>query len=148
MQKQNYLDISDPREDVAVTIRDKWHRMNTERLAWLNRGLEARSYVTAADTAHTEVGTLGWKNKTTIPKLTQIIDGLQSFYQSAIMPADDWFIWEGMDIESQEKANLVEQYMRTKLRMSGFEDELEKILDKLIQDVKIYRTQPNYYSAY
>jgi hypothetical protein len=135
-QKQNYLEVTDPREDVAKVVRDKWFRMNTERLAWLNRGLEARSYVTGADTSATEVGTLQWKNRTTIPKLTQIVDGLQSFYMAALMPSDDWFVWEGRDIESQEKANLIEEYMRTKLRMSRFRSELEKI----IRDWLIYGT--------
>ena len=102
----------------------------------MSRGQDARAYVTAPDTGSTEVGQLEWKNRTTIPKLTQITDGLQAYYMAALMPSDDWFIWEGRDADSQEKANLIEEYMRTKVRMSNFRSELEKI----VHDWIIYGT--------
>lgn len=127
-RRSKQLQVTDPREDVARLVWDQWFRYNQDRINWLNRGLEARKYVTASDTSATEVGSLPWKNKTTIPKLTQIVDGLESYYMAALMPADDWFVWEGRDAESQVKADLIEEYMRTKIRMSGFRTELKKIL--------------------
>ncbi len=122
------LEIVSPREDKAVVVTDAWNRLNFERTDWLNRAMEVRSFVTAHSTADTEVGTLPWKNKTTIPKLTQISDNLRSFYMAALMPSDDWFRWEGIDAESHEKAELIEAYMQTKVRMGGFRAELEKIV--------------------
>jgi hypothetical protein len=126
----------DPRDDIAKIIYQKWHSLNDDRRDWLSRGLEARKYVTASDTNATEVGSLPWKNKTTIPKLTQIVDGLEAYYMAALMPADDWFVWEGRDALSQVKANMIEEYMRTKIRMSGFRNELKKI----VRDWVIYGT--------
>ncbi len=122
------LEIESPREDIAVVITDAWTRLNNERSAWLSQTLETRRYLTAKSTADTEVSLNNWKNKTTIPKLTQIADNLQSFYMAALMPSDDWMRWEGYDAESHKKANVIEQYMQTKIRMGKFRSELEKVV--------------------
>ena len=122
------IEMQDPIEDVASTIAGLWVSLNNQRQGWLQRVSEVRDYVTSPTTAFTEVGsTLPWKNKTTIPILTQIADNLQSYYMAALMPSDDWFRWEGRDVESQAKANLIEEYMRTKVNMSGFRAELEQL---------------------
>lgn len=130
----NGKEYQDPRDSLAKVIAGAWTDLNSERQGFLQRGLEARRYLTATSTAHTEVGTLPWKNKTTIPKLTQISDNLKSFYMAALLPTDDWFIWEGCDYESQEKADKIEAYMRTKLRMGGF----RKALEQLVSDWLVY----------
>lgn len=126
------LEITDPREEIAVVVNDAWSRLNFERTSWLSKSLEARRYVTATSTGDTEVGQLPWKNKTTIPKLTQIYENLRSYYMAALMPSDDWFRWEGVDEDSHRKANLIERYMQTKLRMGGFRKELDKIISDLV----------------
>lgn len=125
----------DPRNTVAAVIADMWVSLNNQRAAWLERVSETRAYVTAPTTAGTEVGdSLPWKNKTAIPILTQIADNLQSFYMAALMPTEEWFRFEGRDAESQLKANLVEEYLGSKLRLGGFRKELEK----LVRDWIIY----------
>lgn len=123
------IEIQDPRDDIAKTVIDVWTDLTHERTKWLQKGMEARRYVTATSTNDTEVGTLPWRNKTTIPKLTQIKDNLASFYMAATMPSDDWFRFEGSDAESHSKANIIERYMETKLRMGKFRQALEKIVD-------------------
>ena len=128
------IEISDPRQDKAVIIDNLWQKLAFERKEWLDKGLEARRYLTATSTQDTEVGQLPWKNKTTIPKLTQIADNLQSFYMAALMPTDDWFRWEGADKKSHEKANLIEEYMRTKTRLGGF----RKALEQIVKDWVVY----------
>ncbi len=116
-------------DEVATTISTMWQSLNNQRTGWLDRVTEVRDYVTSPSTTFTEVGTsLPWKNKTVIPILTQIADALQSYYMAALMPTDDWFRWEGRDIASQQKANLIEEYMRTKINMSGFRQEMNKIV--------------------
>ena len=122
------IEVVDPRQDKAKVIDDLWQRLSFERMEWLSKGLEARRYLTARSTQDTEVGSLPWKNKTTIPKLTQIADNLQSFYMAALMPSDDFFRFEGNDAESHQKANLIEAYMSTKIRMGGFRKALEQIV--------------------
>lgn len=122
------LNQDDPRDTVVQIICRAWQHLNFQREAYLEKSADARRYLTADTTADTAVGNLPWKNKTTIPKLTQIADNLQSFYMAALMPDDDWFRWEGANRESHKKANLIEQYMRTKLKQGGFRKELEKIV--------------------
>ena len=124
----NELVIPDPRDDKARYVSNAWVSFNNARLQWLADTNDTRSYVSAKSTADTEVGQLPWKNKTTIPKLTQISDNLQSYYMAALMPNEDWFRWEGRDEESHVKANIIELYMQTKLRMSNFRQELEKMV--------------------
>ena len=128
------LELLDPRDDIAKVVSDMWTNLNIDRNSWLLRGLEARRYITATSTAQTEVGSLGWKNKTTIPKLTQIADNLQSYYMAALMPSDDWFRFEGSDKESIQKANLIEAYMGNKIKSSGF----RKAMEQLCRDWVIY----------
>ena len=123
------LEVRNPVEGVAGTIAGVWSDLNNQRDTWLKRVSEVRDYVTSPSTSFTEVGSkLPWKNKTVIPVLTQIADNLQSYYMAALMPTDDWFRWEGRDIESQEKAELIEEYMGTKINMSGFRDQLTEIV--------------------
>lgn len=128
MERSSHLEVVDPRENIAKLVYERWLRYNYDRRPWLERGLEARRYLTAADTNATEVGSLPWKNKTTIPKLTQIADGLQSYYMAAFFPADDWFIWESLTPSYDPTADLIEKYMRVKLQLSGFQNEMEKIV--------------------
>ena len=128
------LETDNPRDHKASTISDMWISLNNQRTGWLERVTNVRAYVTAPNTVFTEAGRLPWKNKTTIPILTQIADNLQSYYMAALMPTEDWFRFEGRTVKDQEKANLVEQYMGTKLKMSGFRNELEQ----LVRDWIIY----------
>ena len=128
------IEVQDPRDDTSKVVMEAWSTLTFERTQWLQKGLEARRYVTATSTNDTEVGGRPWANKTTIPKLTQIKDNLSSYYMAALMPADDWFRFEGMDVESHQKANIIEQYMATKLRMGGF----RKALEQLVSDWVLY----------
>ena len=129
------IEVTDPRDNIAATVSEMWVSLNNQRQRWLQRVTDTRRYVTSPTTAFTEVGSsLPWKNKTVIPVLTQLADNLQSYYMAALMPTDDWFRFEGRSTQDQEKANLIEEYMSTKLKMSSFRVELEK----MIRDWVIY----------
>jgi len=123
------LEVVDPRDDIAKIVIGAWDSLSQGRTQWLQKGLEARRYVTATSTNDTEVGGLPWKNKTTIPKLTQIRDNLTSYYMAALMPTDDFMRFEGADEESHLKAEMIERYMQTKIRMGGFRRSLEQIVN-------------------
>jgi hypothetical protein len=122
--KSIVIDVA--RDSVANVITSRWSEWNQWRQNWLERGAEARRYVTSPDTSHTEVGRLPWRNKTVIPKLLQINDNLNAYYMAALMPNDEWMVFEGADEESRQKQDYVERYMRIKLEASGFAQELER----------------------
>lgn len=116
----------------AGYIVDLWQQLSFERNAWLSRTRELRKYINAPDTSYTEVGKLEWKNRTVIPKLTQIYDNLVASYKQALMPNDDWLSFQGASLEDAKKESYIEQYIKYKLEQSGFETELRRILSDYI----------------
>jgi len=79
---------------------------------------ELRNYLFATDTSTTSNSSLPWKNKTTLPKLTQIRDNLHANYMDALFPNDNWLKWEGFsrDDVTMKKRKAIEAYMKNKCR--------------------------------
>ena len=73
-----------------------WIQRNPKEAEWR----ELRNYLFATDTTSTSNSALPWKNKTTLPKLTQIRDNLHANYMDALFPNEDWMKWEGSTMES------------------------------------------------
>jgi len=103
-----------------------WIQRSTKEGEWR----ELRNYLFATDTTKTTNSKLPWKNKTTIPKLTQIRDNLHANYLDALFPNDDWLRWEGYSMESANKGKrkAIEAYMTNKLRESGFRETISKLV--------------------
>ncbi len=115
---------SDNADDAAKEIGGLWDLWNQKREPWLNEILEAQNYIFATDTTTTSTDQLGWKNKTTIPKLCQIRDNLHANYISALFPNDNWVRWEGDTLadETLGKKNAIESYIKTKAKQSNLRD--------------------------
>jgi hypothetical protein len=117
-------------DSLAAQIAQLWDNLNMNRRTWLDQKLELRNYLFATDTTTTTNKSLPWKNKTTLPKLTQIRDNLHANYSSALFPNDDWLKWEGhsQDAVVQGKAKAIEAYMKNKTREGGFREEINSLL--------------------
>ncbi len=91
---------------------------------------ELRNYRFATDTTKTTNSKLPWKNKTTLPKLTQIRDNLHANYMDALFPNDNWMKWEGYNLEdsTQKKRRAIESYLKTKIRESNFRETVSQLL--------------------
>lgn len=91
---------------------------------------ELRNYLFATDTTKTTNSKLPWKNKTTLPKLTQIRDNLHANYMDALFPNDDWLKWEGFNLDdsTQKKRVAIESYIKTKIRESNFRETVSQAL--------------------
>lgn len=91
---------------------------------------ELRNYLFATDTTKTTNSKLPWKNKTTLPKLTQIRDNLHANYMDALFPNDNWMKWEGYNLEdsTQKKRKAIESYLKTKIRESGFRETVSQLV--------------------
>ena len=105
-----------------------WIQRNPKEAEWR----ELRNYLFATDTTSTSNSALPWKNKTTLPKLTQIRDNLHANYMDALFPNEDWMKWEGSTMESStmKKRRAIEAYMKTKLKEGGFRE----IISDLVAD--------------
>jgi len=130
------------RDDMAVAIvrnHDEWkERQQSHR----EIKKELRNYVFATDTTTTSNKTLPWKNSTTRPKLCQIRDNLLANYEAALFPHDDWLIWEGdtQEAVTKDKRELIQAYMRTKLRQQNFSTMSRHFLQDFVDEGNVYAT--------
>ena len=113
-------------EDIS-NKHDLWHRKREPKEAEWS---ELNAYVFAIDTTTTTNSQLPWKNKTTLPKLAQIRDNLHANYMSALFPNDDWMIWEGHSKDGvlATKRQAIQDYMKNKTRLSGFQKTVSRLL--------------------
>lgn len=115
---------------VARELSSLYSRWKLQRMEKEEEWRELRNYLFATDTTKTTNSKLPWKNKTTIPKLTQIRDNLHANYMDALFPNDDWLRWEGYtkDDVTLEKRKSIEAYMKNKCRESGFRETISACL--------------------
>lgn len=117
-------------DDLAKQLSHLYDRWWVQRSEKEKEWRELRNYLFATDTTKTTNSKLPWKNKTTLPKLTQIRDNLHANYMDALFPNDDWLRWEGYSPDSitQEKRKAIETYMKNKLREGGFRETVSQLV--------------------
>jgi hypothetical protein len=117
-------------DQLAEEINNLYMKWRSDRRVWEREKLELRNYLFATDTTTTTNATLPWKNKTTVPKLTQLRDNLHANYMAALFPSDDWFDWVAADKDSasKTKAETIKSYMKTKLAQTNFVEEVSKLV--------------------
>lgn len=101
---------------------------------------ELRAYLYATDTKTTTSALTPWKNTTTLPKLTQIMDNLHANYMAGLFPNSEWLIWEAdnQKAATSEKRDAVQAYTRTKIRNSGFRETNSQLLLDFIQTGNVF----------
>ena len=117
---------------IASWVVNRYVEWRGVQMTWLDESKELRDYLFQTDTTQTTNAQLPWKNKTSVPKLTQLRDNLHANYMAALFPNDSWFRWEGGNEEAakRESAIKIEAYMKQKIRESGF----EKVVSKSVYD--------------
>lgn len=117
-------------ESLATELCGLYERWRIQKIEKEDEWKELRNYLFATDTTTTTNSTLPWRNRTTIPKLTQIRDNLHANYMDALFPNDDWLIWEGdseADVE-KDKRRAIETYIKNKARLSEFREVISQCL--------------------
>lgn len=117
-------------DQLGTEIANNWVSWNSLRGPWLDETKEIRQYVFATDTTKTTNSKLPWKNKTTVPKLCQIRDNLNSNYIAALFPKRKWWKWtaDEKDSDTAEKRKTIEGYMTGPINQPGFKEEFEKLV--------------------
>jgi hypothetical protein len=112
--------------NLAALYNQWWIQRQNKEAEWR----ELRNYLFATDTSTTTNSTLPWKNKTTLPKLTQIRDNLHANYMDALFPNDNWMKWEGATLEDTyvNKRKAIEAYLKTKTKESGFKETISQLI--------------------
>lgn len=118
------------KDHLACRIADFYIQWETFRRPKIQQWRELRDYIFATDTTTTTNKKLPWKNKTTLPKLTQIRDNLVANYKASLFPRRNWVYWEGDTSEDQnvDKVRAIENYMRYILGRPEFKKEMEKVI--------------------
>jgi len=116
----------------SAWVANLWETYDNQRSKRKEEWLESRKFTFATDTSTTSVGSLPWKNSTTIPKLCQIRDNLFCNYKSALFPNDNWAKWQArtMDDATKKKRDVIETYMSNKTSTPEF----DQVLDQLLYD--------------
>jgi hypothetical protein len=126
------LDISEmlSQDTMATRIAEMYVDWEGSRTPWRDEITETRRYLFATDTTTTTNSKLPWKNKTTIPKLTQIRDNLIANYMATLFPKRNWQTWEGASEEdsSKEKREAIEGYMEWVTNQTAFKKEVQKMV--------------------
>src|SRR4030066_54744 len=119
---------------LAAQISNMWTTWDTLRANWITQRRKLRNYIVATDTTTTTNSKLPWKNKTTLPKLTQIRDNLSANYLSALFPNENWLTWDGQDEVSvtKKKRDAIQAYMRTKLHSIRFKSIMALLIDDFV----------------
>lgn len=127
-------DIVQP-DQLAIKITETWMAWDSARQLKKQDWEEIRRYVYATDTSHTSNSSLPWKNKTTVPKLCQIMDNLYSNYTATLFPQRKWLVWEAneMNSNSQAKRDAITNYSYWMIAQPSFKHEMDKIILDYIQ---------------
>lgn len=115
---------------LATRLTERWIAWDSLRANWKVDKEEIRRYVYATDTSQTTNSNNPWKNRTTIPKLTQIRDNLYSNYTATLFPKRKWLIWEANERDSAQvaKADAICNYMSWCIEQPNFKHEIDKII--------------------
>lgn len=109
-------------DEFAARVGHMWHDYNVQRSNALLMSEEVRNYVYATDINTTSASILPHKNRTHLPKLTEISDNLQSQYWEATLGTQKWFKFEGTQDVDREKNRLIEDWVRTKFEQQRFRE--------------------------
>jgi len=123
-------DITGEPKRLASVIATQHQNYKSARSGWEAEQKELRNFLFATDTTKTTNSSLPWKNKTTLPKLTQIRDNLHANYMAALFPHEDWLEWTAVDADaaSKDKSKTIKAYMKNKLEQSKFRSEVSKLV--------------------
>lgn len=120
---------------LACEISKTWTEWDTGRQVWKDAVEEITRYLYATDTTQTTNAQLPWKNKTTVPKMTQIMDNLYANYTATLFPQRRWLIWEANEknADSVMKRDSIVNYMAWVVSQPSFKSNVYKALHDYIQ---------------
>lgn len=117
-------------DSLSSFVVNRYQTWRNTRQQWTEDMKELRNYIFQTDTSQTANNQLPWKNKTSVPKITQIRDNLHANYMAALFPNDEWFKWRAgtQAAASRDVAKKIEAYMRQKIRESNFKQVISECL--------------------
>lgn len=122
-------------KEVATKIGEMYRCFNIQRQEALLLGQEVRNYIFATSIDTTSSDNMESKNRTHVPKLTELSDTLQSNYWASIFGEKLFFVFDGEGEEDKFKAKKIEAWIRVKLESKKFRQTVGRAL---VADYVIY----------
>ena len=116
--KLTTTDLGKP-DEVACKVVEMWTRYNDQRRLALTTNEETRKFMFATDIDSTSATILPHKNRTHLPKITEISDSLQGEYHTAALGTPDFFRYLA-PADELDKAQKIEKWVRQKLEDRKF----------------------------
>lgn len=122
-------------DNLGCEIARMYQTWETFRNAKKEEWKELDKFLYATDTTTTSNAVLPWKNTTTTPKLTQIMDNLYANYMASMFPKRRWMDWEGADAanDTADKKKAIKAYMQYVIDYPGFKDTISALVLDYIQ---------------
>ena len=105
---------------MANEISDLWDRFKRARSSWESEMIEIRNYKYATSTRTTELNQAGFKNSTTVPKLSQIAMNLQANYNAHLFSNPNWAQFEAFSQDSASK--------ESKKNLEAYQDKMNMVM--------------------
>lgn len=129
-------------DQLATSIANRFITWDGSRHQVVSDWKEQYKYIYAKDTTKTANSSLPWKNKTTIPKLTQIRDNLAANYMAGIFPKRKFLKWisEREDDQTRDKTKAILSYSMYMIDYPGFKDTVTRLLYDYIDHGNVFAT--------
>lgn len=125
------------KDKLGCQIAIQWSEWHSFRQPWMAEVAEVRQYIYATSTRHTANHQAGWRNSTTIPKLTQIRDNLLANYNATLFPTSKpkFVKWQGATQEDsvKQKAQSIEAFVNYLMQQQTFKSEIRKCLTDYVE---------------
>jgi len=118
-------------DDMADEILILWQRFREARVSWESEMVELRAFQFATSTRTTEARQPGFKNSTTIPKLSHIASNLRANFNAHLFGNPKWIQFEAFDRDAASLTSRknIEAYARTKAARKDYEGVMSTCLD-------------------
>ena len=133
MKEQGIKLVVQDISQLAVKISRMYNEFAEQRNTAMKLGQEVRNYIFATSIDTTSSGNIETKNRTHIPKLTELSDTLRSNYWEAIFGDKKFFMFEGSKAIDRLKSKDIVAWLQMKLEMKKFRQiEGRKMVDDYV----------------
>lgn len=116
-------------EDLASFITDLWMQWDRDKEGAVNNWKEVESYRYATNTDELENVENPFTHSTVVPELAHIAQDLEAIILQVVMPHEDWFTFQPMDLNAARttQRTAIVSYLKDRHALNGLVNEISKL---------------------
>ena len=116
-------------EDKASFITETWLRWDMDREGSITNWREVESYRYATNTGDIDNADNSFTHTTVVPELAHIAQDLEAIILQVVMPHEDWFTFQPMDLNAArtEQRTAIVSYLKDRHVLNGLVNEVSKL---------------------